>query len=116
MRFEYADGRLPAAMSVGGALYYPVYDQIGSLRAVVDGSGAAVKTVEYDAFGNVIADDNEAFEVPFGFAGGLYDKDAGLIRFGHRDYDPDTGRWNAKDPILLMAGIRTFMGMCSMIR
>ncbi|MDR2152654.1 MAG: RHS repeat-associated core domain-containing protein [Helicobacteraceae bacterium] len=34
-----------------------------------------------------------------GFAGGLYDKDTKLIRFGFRDYDPFTGRWTAKDPI-----------------
>jgi RHS repeat-associated protein len=36
---------------------------------------------------------------PFGFAGGLYDLDTGLMRFGARDYDPVTGRWTAKDPI-----------------
>jgi RHS repeat-associated protein len=30
----------------------------------------------------------------------LYDRDTGLVRFGHRDYDPDIGRWTVKDPIL----------------
>jgi len=29
---------------------------------------------------------------PFGFAGGLYDRDTNLVRFGARDYDPETGR------------------------
>ena len=38
-------------------------------------------------------------QVPFGFAGGLYDRDTGLVRFGYRDYDPVTGKWTAKDPI-----------------
>jgi len=33
-----------------------------------------------------------------GFAGGLYDQDTGLVRFGARDYDPRVGRWTAKDP------------------
>ncbi len=36
---------------------------------------------------------------PFGFAGGLWDPDTLLVRFGLRDYDPETGRWTAKDPI-----------------
>jgi len=34
-----------------------------------------------------------------GFAGGPYDQDTGLVRFGARDYDPRVGRWTAKDPI-----------------
>ncbi len=37
--------------------------------------------------------------VPFGFAGGMYDAETGLVRFGARDYDPMVGRWTSKDPI-----------------
>ena len=29
----------------------------------------------------------------------MHDRDTGLVRFGYRDYDPDIGRWTAKDPI-----------------
>ncbi|EFL49690.1 YD repeat protein [Solidesulfovibrio fructosivorans JJ]] len=103
-RFEYADARLPVAMTVGSTRYFLVYDQVGSLRAVTDGSGSAVKTVAYDSFGNVITDSNAALAVPFGFAGGLFDTDTGLTRFGFRDYDADVGRWTAKDPILFEGG------------
>ena len=39
------------------------------------------------------------FPLPFTFAGGLYDSDTKLIRFGSRDYDPETGRWTSKDSI-----------------
>ncbi|GBC59928.1 hypothetical protein DENIS_0870 [Desulfonema ishimotonii] len=71
-----------------------------------------MKRVGYDTFGNVISDSNTAFAVPFGFAGGLYDEDTGLIRFGYRDYDPDTGRWTAKDPILFAGGDTDLYGYC----
>jgi RHS repeat-associated protein len=37
--------------------------------------------------------------MPFGFAGGLFDQDTSIVRFGARDYDPLTGRWISKDPI-----------------
>ena len=88
-RFDYADAHLPVAMTVGSARYFLVYDQVGSLRAVMDGAGSVVKTVEYDSFGNVIADSDATFAVPFGFAGGLFDSDTGLTRFGYRNYDAD---------------------------
>ena len=48
------------------------------------------------------------FSVPIGFtegpAPGLPDPDHDLIHFGYRDYDPDTGRWTATDPIGLAGG------------
>jgi RHS repeat-associated protein len=54
----------------------------------------------YDSFGNILEDTNPTFTMPFGFAGGLHDRDTGLVRFGYRDYNPEVGRWTAKDPIL----------------
>jgi RHS repeat-associated protein len=46
-----------------------------------------------------LADTNPGFSVPFGFAGGLQDRDTDLVRFGYRDYSPESGRFTAKDPI-----------------
>ena len=112
MRFEYADGRMPVAMTRGGARYYLAYDQVGTLRLVTDSTGTVVKRIDYDTFGNVVGDTNPAFSVPFGFAGGLHDRDTGLVRFGHRDYDPETGRWTAKDPILFAGGDTDLYGYC----
>jgi RHS repeat-associated protein len=112
MRFEYADARMPVSMTKGGATYYFAYDQVGTLKAVADASGNVIKKIEYDTFGNIISDSNPAFAVPFGFAGGLYDRDTGLVRFGYRDYDPETGRWTAKDPILFAGGDTDLYGYC----
>ncbi|MGI0016041.1 MAG: RHS repeat-associated core domain-containing protein, partial [Nitrososphaera sp.] len=52
---------------------------------------------------------NPGFQ-PFGFAGGLYDRDTKLVRFGARDYDPETGRWTAKDPIRFEGGDANLYG------
>jgi RHS repeat-associated protein len=111
-RFVYVDARMPVAMEMDGAIYYFSYDQVGSIRVVADASGNVQKLIEYDTFGYVLSDSNPAFEMPLGFAGGLFDKDIGLIRFGARDYDPDTGRWTAKDPIRFAGGDADLYGYC----
>jgi hypothetical protein len=68
-----------------------ISDHLGSVRLVVDVSdGTIVQQLNYDINGNVLNDTNPGFQ-PFGFAGGLYDTDTGLVRFGARDYDPVNG-------------------------
>jgi RHS repeat-associated protein len=112
VRFMYADARAPLAMTKDGLNYYLCYDQVGSLRLVTDTFGNVVKEIDYDSFGNVLADSDPTFTVPFGFAGGLYDVDTGLVHFGARDYDPDTGMWTAKDPIGFEGGDTDLYGYC----
>ena len=90
---------VPEYMVKGGATYRLITDQLGSVRLVVNTStGAVAQRIEYDEFGVVTNDTNPGFQ-PFGFAGGLYDPDTKLTRFGARDYDAETGRWTSKDPI-----------------
>jgi RHS repeat-associated protein len=112
MRFDYADGRMPVAMTSSNNAYYLDYDQVGSLRIVADALGNVVKRIDYDSFGNMVNDTNPSFQTPFGFGGGLHDPDTGLVRFGFRDYDPDVGRWTAKDPILFAGGDIDLYGYC----
>jgi RHS repeat-associated protein len=103
--FVYADGvNVPDYMvskKEDGATwvaYRIISDHLGSPRLVVNSvSGQIVQRLDYDEFGNVINDTNPGFQ-PFGFAGGFYDPQTGLTRFGARDYDAFTGRWIAKDP------------------
>jgi len=109
-RFDYAGGRMPISMTAGGSAYYLAYDQVGSLRAVTDAAGSIIKRIDYDSYGNIISDSNPGFSVPFGFAGGLYDQETGLVRFGARDYDSTVGRWTAKDPLGFAAGDVSLFG------
>lgn len=91
---------VPDYMIKGGTKYRIISDNVGSVRLVVDTTtGNVAQRIDYDEFGNVTLDTNPGFQ-PFGFAGGIYDRDTGLVRFGARDYDPEIGRWTAKDPIL----------------
>jgi len=100
-RFVYATRiNVPEYMIKGSVTYRIVTDHLGSPRLVVNtATGAIAQRIDYDAFGNITNDTNPGFQ-PFGFAGGLYDKDTKLVRFGARDYDAETGRWTAKDPII----------------
>jgi RHS repeat-associated protein len=110
-RFVYASrANVPDYLIRGGVTYRIVSDRLGSPRLVVDvATGNVAQRIDYDEFGVVIADTNPGFQ-PFGFAGGLYDKDTGLVRFGARDYDAPTGRWTAKDPIQFTGGDTNLYG------
>jgi len=97
-------------MVKGATTYRIVSDHLGSPRLVIDtATGAIAQRMDYDAFGNVLVDTQPGFQ-PFGFAGGLYDPDTKLVRFGARDYDPEVGRWTAKDPIRFAGGDANLYG------
>ncbi len=91
-------GHVPDYMVRGDRTFRLVIDHLGSVRRVVDtATGEVVQEIDYDAFGRVLRDSNPGFQ-PFGYAGGLVDAHTGFVRFGARDYDPQAGRWTAKDP------------------
>jgi len=101
----YYDGAgLLFAIERSGERYYVATDQVGTPKVVTDPDGNTVKVLEYDSYGNLLSDSNPSFYLPIGFAGGLEDRNTGLVRFGMRDYDQVTGRWTARDPILFEGG------------
>lgn len=110
-RFIYGSkGNIPDYMIASGVKYRIISDHLGSPRLVVKQSdGTVIQRMDHDEYGRVIADTNPGY-LPFGFAGGLYDHQTGLVRFGARDFDPETGRWTSKDPILFNGGDTNLYG------
>jgi RHS repeat-associated protein len=112
-RFVYADRvNVPAHMIRDAKTWRIISDERGSPRLVVDvASGEVGQRIDYDEFGVVTFDSNPGFQ-PFGFAGGLYDRDTGLTRFGAREYDAQTGRWMSKDPLGFAAADTNLYAYC----
>ncbi len=103
--FVYASkGNTPDYVNYNGKQFRIISDQVGTPKMVVDSAtGAVVESFNFDEFG-ISLDGTTSAIIPFGFAGGLYDADTGLVRFGARDYSPVVGRWMNKDPIGFSGG------------
>jgi RHS repeat-associated protein len=117
-QFVYAAGRhVPdVAIDAAGVSYALVTDQVGSLRLVIRGSdGAIVQRMRHDAWGKVEEDFvAPGFEpMPFGFAGGMFDRTTGLLHFGAREYDPEVGRWVERDPSRFRGGLNMYEALAS---
>jgi len=102
--YYYDEQGLLYAMDRAASRYYIAVDQVGSPKVIIDTTGTVTKSFEFDSYGQLLSESNPSFEFPFGFAGGLRDKLTGLVRFGYRDYNPDSGRWTARDPVLYQSG------------
>jgi RHS repeat-associated protein len=92
-------------------IYQLITDHLGSVRLVINvESGEIVERTDYDEYGNIL----ERSEIstwsgqPFAYAGGLYDQQTKLVRFGFRDYEAETGRWTCKDPIGFIGGMNLY--------
>ena len=87
-----------------------VVDHLGSVRIVINSQTGEVKEkMNHDEFGKVLQNTNPNY-IPFGFAGGIYDSETKLVRFGVRDYDAKVGRWTSKDPIRFEGGETSLYG------
>jgi len=104
--------RTPIGVTNGDAMYFLLCDQVGAPLALADLGGNIVQAMRYDAFGNPLRGLQGPVQLPLGFAGGLFDADTGLTRFVWRDYDADTGRFTALDPLGKKGGDSDWYGYC----
>ncbi len=85
--------------STGVPLYYH-RDQLGSIRMLTDGAGAVNATYNYDAYGKLKSKTGTVVN-PFRYAGEYTDAESGMQYLRARYYDPATGQFITRDPIVV---------------
>lgn len=100
---------LHGAGGIGGLLlisdstgvYQAGYDGNGNVNALINAAtGLSAAFYDYDPFGNTIrATGSFASSNSIRFSSKYEDLESGLIYYGHRYYDPSTGRFINRDPI-----------------
>ena len=95
--FYYDNSGEVMSVSCNGTMYYYIKDLQGDITEIVDKDGKAVAEYAYDAWGNMLTEDNGKLTVgklnPFRYRSYVYDEETGLYYLQSRYYDPVTGRF-----------------------
>jgi RHS repeat-associated protein len=81
------------------ALTYYLTDRLGTVRSLMDTTGAIVDDLYYDAYGRLTSETSTTLADRYKFTGRELDSDTGLQHNGAREYDPRTQRWTSQDPL-----------------
>lgn len=95
--FYYDNSGEVMSVSCNGTMYYYIKDLQGDITEIVDKDGKAVAEYAYDAWGNMLTENNGTLTVgklnPFRYRSYVYDEETGLYYLQSRYYDPLTGRF-----------------------
>jgi RHS repeat-associated protein len=104
----------PVLNETGGNDYYYHQNELNSVEAITDASGSLKEKYAYDLYGKTTIYNASGAVIPgsltgnrFGYTGQEYDSATGNYKFHFRDYSPETGTFNQRDPI----GYADNMGM-----
>lgn len=101
--YIYGPGGMPIEhISEGKASYYH-QDQLGSTRMLTDSSGEVTGTFSYTAYGQP-AGSSGTETTPLSYAGQLTNEQSGLQYLRARVYDPQTGQFLSRDPLVGVTG------------
>ncbi|MEZ5274878.1 MAG: RHS repeat-associated core domain-containing protein [Opitutaceae bacterium] len=109
-----ATGGLEALLLItrwdGQHAYWPAYDLQSNVVGLINRSQAFEAAYQYDSFGAATKVGSLAYNHanPFRFATKYTDDESGLVYFGHRYYNPKTGRFINRDPIEEMGGFNLY--------
>ena len=95
--FYYDNSGEVMSVSYNGTMYFYIKDLQGDITEIVDKDGKAVAKYAYDAWGNMLTENNGTLTVgklnPFRYRSYVYDEETGLYYLQSRYYDPLTGRF-----------------------
>jgi RHS repeat-associated protein len=90
------------AWIASGTVAWILVDRMGSVRNVLDDTGAIIDAIEYDGFGNIVSEMNPSSGGSYKFAGYRLESETGLNRpdtTTGRYYNSLVGVWMERDPI-----------------
>ena len=108
----------PILLETGSQLYYYITGRQGSVRAIVDDTGALVESYEYTPFGLMTIYDNQGQDItatgsaignPFGYTGRRWDAESGLWYYRNRMYSAELGRFLQRDPAGYVDGLNLYI-------
>jgi RHS repeat-associated protein len=73
-------------------------DHQGTIKDVIDNSGAVIDHITYDSFGRIVSQTNP-IDLRFAYTGREWDGETGQYYYRARYYDPADGRFISEDPI-----------------
>lgn len=91
------------AQESNGQTTWMLADHLGSVRDLVNNSGAVVNHFTYDSFGQVVGSTGTV-DTRYKFTGREYDGETGLYYYRARYFDPGVGRFIGQDPMGFGAG------------
>lgn len=89
---------LSVALEMRGETYVPIHDLFGNCVCLTNLKGETLQSFRYTAFGEMTITQGPPVSLtPWLYSNKRHDK-TGLVHFGLRYYDPESGRWLSQDP------------------
>ena len=117
MRYLWGPTGIVARQTSGGTVSWYLADQLGTVRDLINNSGAIIDHVDFSAFGTVLDETSPTSgDRMMGFAMLERDTVTGLNLAVYREENPGTGRWDSQDPLGFAAGDENSFDTFTMVR
>lgn len=82
-----------------GSILWPLTDNLGTVRDLVDSTGTVRDHIKYDSFGRITDETNVAIDHLFAYTGREFDSETGVQYNRARYYDAGIGLYLSEDPV-----------------